>query len=437
MKLTITFFYFLITSICQAQSFNSTQLDDYFNALETSNKFMGSIAISKNGELLYTRSVGFADAEKKLKANSNSKYRIGSITKTFTSVLVLKAVEEQKLSLQQSIASFFPAIPNAEKITVEQLLTHRSGIHSFTDNEDYIQWNTLPKTEKELVALIAEGGSDFAPGSKAAYSNSNFVLLTFILEKSFKKGYAALVTEYITKPLKLKNTSAGGKINTEKNECKSYQWTGIWKKDSETDSSIPLGAGNISSTPSDLVRFSDGLFNGKLLSEKSLLLMKTIHDSYGMGLFKMPFYEKSSYGHTGGIDSFSSVFGYFENENVSFAITSNGSTIAINDIAIAVLSSIFDKPFDVPSFKTYKVSSEELEAYPGVYASSEIPMKITIVKEGSLLTAQATGQSSFPLEATEKDTFTFDQAGIILKFNVQEKSLTLKQNGMTLTFIRE
>lgn len=437
MRLKTILLSFVITTICQAQSFNSARLNDYFNALESNNKFMGSIAVSKNGEILYSRSVGFADVEKHIKADGNSKYRIGSITKTFTSVLVLKAVEQQKISLQQSIVTFFPTIPNAEKITVEQLLTHRSGIHSFTDSEDYLQWNTSPKTEKELVALIAEGGSDFVPGSKAAYSNSNFVLLTFILEKSFKKGYADLVAEYITKPLKLKDTSVGGKIDPKQNECTSYQWAGNWKKDNETDSSIPLGAGNISSTPSDLIRFSNALFTGKLLSEQSLKLMKTLHDGYGMGLFMMPFYGKSSYGHTGGIDSFSSVFGYFEKENVSFAITSNGASMPINDIAIAVLSAAFDKPFDIPSFKTYKVSSEELETYTGVYASSQIAMKITIVKEGNILTAQATGQSAFPLEAAEKDTFTFDQAGIILHFNVPEKALTLKQSGMTLTFVKE
>lgn len=430
----------LIGAICQvalAQDFDKTRLDTYFDALDANNKFMGSVAVSQNGKIIYSRSTGFSDFENKIKADANSKYRIGSISKTFTTVLVLKAVEEKKLEVNQTIYKYFPSVKNADKITIENLLQHRSGIHSFTDDKEYLTWNTQPKAEKEMIDIISKGGSDFEPGSKSQYSNSNFVLLTFILEKTFNKSYSELLRKYITQPLGLENTFLGGKINSSKNECMSYKYIDTWKAESETDISIPLGAGGIVSTPVDLVRFSDALFNGKLLKSESVELMKTLNGQYGMGMFKIPFFDKTGYGHTGGIDGFSSVFSYFQDGNISYAMTCNGSNYNNNNISIAVLSAIFNKPYEIPEFKTYEVSPEELDKYLGVYSSTQIPIKITITRENSTLIAQGSGQPSFPLEATEKDKFKFDQAGVVMEFSIESKTMILKQGGGQFTFTKE
>src|SRR5690606_24586739 len=175
-----------------AQDFDKAKLDNYFDALEANNKFMGSVAVSQKDRTVYTRSVGFSDVENNVKANENSKYRIGSISKTFTSVLVWKAIEEKNIDIKQTIETFFPSIPNGGKITIKDLLSHRSGIHNFTNEEDYLTWNTQAKSEKEMVEIIAKNGSDFEPGSTAEYSNSNFVLLNYILEKTFNKSYDEL-----------------------------------------------------------------------------------------------------------------------------------------------------------------------------------------------------------------------------------------------------
>ncbi len=426
-----------LPQISYAQNFDKTKLDTYFQALETNDRFMGSVAVSKAGAIIYSKTIGFSDIENDKKANENSKYRIGSISKTFTSVLVLKAVEENRLSLSQTIDPYFPTIKNAEKITIRYLLTHRSGIHNFTNNPDYLTWNTQPKAEKEMVEIITKAGSDFDPDSKAEYSNSNYVLLTYILEKAFNKPYANLLQEHIIRPLGLTNTYLGGKIDPGKNECKSYRFAGAWKPEPETDVSVPLGAGGISSTPTDLTLFSGALFNGKLLKPESLDIMKTIHDGYGAGLFLVPFYNKKSYGHTGGIDGFTSVFSYFSDGDISYALTSNGTHYNNNNISIAVLSAVYDKPYEIPTFSSYEVSAEDLDQYVGIYASGQLPLKITVTKENNTLIAQATGQPSFPLEATEKDKFKFDQAGAVFEFNPAEKTMVLKQGGGQFTFKKE
>ncbi|MBI9035716.1 MAG: beta-lactamase family protein [Bacteroidales bacterium] len=426
--------------LCQmgfAQNFDKNKLDNYFESLETNNKFMGSLAVSQNGKIIYTKAIGFSDFENHIQANENTKYRIGSISKTFTSVLVLKAIEEHKLELDQTLDKFFPGIENAEKITIKHLLGHRSGIHNFTDDEDYLSWCIQAKSEAEMVEIITNAGIDFEPDSKAQYSNSNFVLLTYILEKTFEKTFADLLTIYITKPLGLSNTCLGSKINTKNNECHSYRFIDTWKLEDETDISIPLGAGGIVSTPTDLVKFSNALFGGKLLKTESLELMKTIHDNYGIGLFQIPFFDKNGYGHTGGIDGFSSVFSNFTEGNISYAMTSNGTNYNNNNISIAVLSAVFNKPYDIPEFTTYCVKSEDLNKYLGEYSSNQIQLKITVTRENNTLIAQATGQSSFPLEATEKDKFRFDQAGIVLEFNPGENSMILEQGGDQFTFTKE
>ncbi|MCB0497896.1 MAG: beta-lactamase family protein [Cyclobacteriaceae bacterium] len=433
--LTLSVLFLSLASV--AQSFDKAKLDSYFDALEANDKFMGSVAVSKNGKVIYTKSVGYASLKDSIKANVNSKYRIGSITKTFTTVLALKAKEAGKLNLDKTIENYFPTIPNADKITIRQLLTHRSGIHNFTDDKEYLFWNTKPKTEKELVELIANGGSDFEPDSKAQYSNSNFVLLTFILQDIYKSSYEKLISKYITKPLALKNTYVSGKIDVMNNECQSYNFNGSWVLSTETDASIPLGAGSLISTPTDLVKFSDALFSGKLLQKENLKLMQAIKDNYGMGLFPFPFYNKTGFGHTGGIDAFSSIFVHFSDGEVSYAMTSNGSNYNTNDISIAALSAVYNKPYTIPVFTSYEVSSKDLDKYVGSYASAQLPIKITISKDLSGLKAQASGQAAFSLEASEKDIFKFDRAGIILEFNPEEKTMILKQGGGVFTFTKE
>ena len=419
----------LITFSVFAQIVDKARLDAYFDALEKNDKFMGSIAISQKGQLVYTRSVGFADLEQGIKANEHSKYRIGSISKTFTTVLVFKAVEEGKLNLDQAIDIYFPSITNAKKITISHLLYHRSGIHNFTNDKSYLKWNKDPKTEQEIVEIISKAGSDFEPDTKTVYSNSNFVLLSYILERAYNKPYSQLLEEKIIKPTGLKDTYYGGKINTQYNECYSYRFKDGWKIESETDLSIPMGAGGIVSTPADLTTFSEALFNGGLVSPEHLAQMKTIKDHLGMGLFRIPFFDKMGFGHGGNIDGFNSLFVCYPDDDISFAYTANGLNYVGNNITIAALSAIYRKPFEIPEFKTFHVSPEDLDKYPGNYSSTQLPLKITITKKDGSLIAQATGQPAFPLEATDKNQFKFEQAGIVMEFNPVDQTMILKQGG--------
>jgi D-alanyl-D-alanine carboxypeptidase len=247
--------------------------------------------------------------------------------------------------------------------------------------------------------------------------------------------YGRILNEKIVKPLGLKETLVGSKIASQHNESCSYELKDEnWVLQPETDLSIPLGAGAVVSTPADLNLFIYGLFNGKLISAESVKKMQTLVDGYGLGLVQVPFYGQIGYGHGGGIDGFRSFLVYYPEDNVAVAYTSNGSNYDNNNVTIALLSSIYNKPYDIPDFTSI---DKDLDHYPGVYSSTGFPLKITITKSGNGIIAQATGQPSFPLKASGNNIYTFDVAGIALHFNPGMKQMTLKQGGKEFVLTKE
>ncbi|MFB6453986.1 serine hydrolase domain-containing protein [Chitinophaga sp. Hz27] len=420
-----------------AQTFKRQRLDSLLNLLEQKDKYMGSIAVSQHGQLLYARAIGYSDIATGKKADTNTKYRIGSISKMFTASLMMRAVEEKKITLTQTLDKYFPQVENASKITIREMLTHRSGIHNFTNDSSYLTYYSQPKTEKEMLAIIAATKSDFEPDTKAEYSNSNYVLLTYILQKIYGKPYAELLKTKITQPLGLTNTYFGGKINLSANECYSYTDTTGWEKATETDLSIPQGAGAIVATPTDLTVFIEKLFTGKIVSSATLDTMKVIRDKFGIGMLNFPYYEKWSYGHTGGIDGFQSMVVYFPEEQLCVAITGNGIGYPNNSILLFALSCYFDHDFPLPVLSNIKLSNEALDQFTGTYGNAQIPIKIKITRTGNKLVSQGTGQAPLTMETITATTFSFDPAGIILEFDVAKKQMIVKQGGHEFPFTKE
>lgn len=422
-KLIPTLLLLLVTFLGSAQSINTQKLDSLFNALEANNKMMASAMIYKNGKVLYAKAIGYKkiDDKQKLPADIATKYRIGSITKMFTATMIFQLVDEGKLTLDTKLDKFYPKVPSADKITIGQLLNHRSGLHNLTSDAGYLQYYTQKKTQSEMLELIYKLPVDFTPGTNAEYSNTNYILLGYLIEYLTGKTYAEELTNRICAKAGLTNTYFGSAIDTKKNEASSYSYTGKgWQEEAETEMSIPHGAGAIVSTPTDLSKFAEALFQGKLISKSSLDAMMKQIDGYGMGCFTFPFGERTSYGHTGGIDAFSSLLGYFSFDSLSAAITINGSNYNINDVMIALLSVAFGKPYEVPSMEKVVFTPEELAAYEGVYAAENFPLKITIKAVDGALTGQATGQGAFPLEANSETSFTFKAAGIKIDFMIED-----------------
>jgi D-alanyl-D-alanine carboxypeptidase len=426
-----------VSALAFSQQNIKQKLGNYIDSLYAHHKVSGSFAIAENGNFTFQKAVGFADAEKNSKANINTQYRVGSVTKIFTAVLMMKAVEEKKISLDQKLSEFITDIPNGEKITLEQLLQHRSGIHNLTDEPEFWQYYTTPKTSIELIGIIKKYKSDFEPGSKHDYSNSNYILLGIILEKIYKTSYADLLEAKITKPLRLKLTKIGGTIDSSKNQAKSFYFeNGKYIAVPESDMSIPIGAGNIVSTPMELIKFIQALENGKFVTKESLSKMKSFVDDYGYGLVHFPYEKTFGYGHTGGIDNFRTALFYFPELKVAVAYVANQTTIDTNEIFDKMIDVTQGKDFKMPNFNSI-VSEEELQKYIGVYSSKGISLKINIFIKDKELMAQATGQSAFPLDAVSKTSFTFNMANITIDFEPEKNLFVIEQGGVKTTFIKE
>ncbi|NRF41781.1 serine hydrolase [Pedobacter foliorum] len=445
MKKTIAFlsllFFIAFSSCAQTASppLNKAKLDSLLNALDKNNKAMMSLAVMLDGKLVYSKAIGDANrsSAKPITATPQTKYRIGSITKMFTGTMIFQLIQEGKLSLTTPLSTYFPQLPNAEKITIANLLNHSSGLFNFTNDPGYVATLAQKVSQEELLAKF-QHASVFEPGSKHEYSNTNYVLLGFIIEKLDKKTYDAALKARITTKLGLKDTYYGGKINPSNKEANSYKWIGSWTPDSETDMSIPCGAGALVSTPSDLVKFIDALFNGKLISQESLTQMKTLQGNYGMAMFVIPFYERQGYGHNGGIDGFQSVLAYYPTDKTAIAITANGVNTLMNNVTIGVLSIAFNKPYTIPSYaNTFSVKPEDLDQYLGIYSTDKLPFKIAITKKDGILYGQATGQSAFPLEPVKANVFALESAGITGTFDVEKKQMTFQQGGATFVLTKD
>jgi CubicO group peptidase (beta-lactamase class C family) len=428
------------TLTASAQSLNTAKLDSLLTSLAANNKMMGSLAVSRAGQVVYSHAFGSAQLAPNVPATPATHYRMGSISKMFTATMIFQLIEEKKLTLDTKLATFFPQLPNAKTITIDQLLSHRSGLHSLTDDAAYSGYMTQPKTQAELLALMAATKPDFEPGAKFAYSNSGYIVLGYIVEKLGKQPYAQALQKRVAAKAGLKSTYYGGKIDPSKQEALSYKpGPGGWVPDTETDMSIPGGAGSVVSTPADLDRFLEALFGGQLVSAASLGEMKTIRDGFGRGLMLLPFGSKQSYGHGGSIDGFRSMASYFPDDKLAITLSTNAQGYPVNDAMLGVLRICFNQSYKIPDFAAplFVPAPADLDRYAGTYASPSLPLKITFTKAGTTLMSQATGQSPFALEPVSRGVFKYDAAGIRAEFAADKPAFTLKQGGREFVFTKE
>lgn len=411
------------------------KLDQYFDTMDKYDRLMASVTVRKDGATVYQKTIGYKDANSKVKAIQEDKYRIGSISKTFTATLILKAAEEDKLTLNDKIINYFPEYNAAKDISIQDLLQHTSGIENITDKETYLSFYDKRHTSKHLLDSILQFKVNKT--THPSYSNSNYILLTFILEQVYKKSFEEILKEKITDPLQLKNTYVGNSINPSKGEVYSYTFSKSWQHMPETDMSVPQGAGNIVASSEDIALFFEKLFEGKIINEASLAKMTHVKNGFGLGIFELPFNDNVGYGHDGGIDGFTSTAVHYNHNNLTIAITSNASRININDLALTVLSAANGLPVHIPEISNYTADAAVEASYIGKYTSDLVPLIIHIFLKDGVLHAQAEGQSDFALSAIALHQYEFAAAGVRIHFNPEEQTMLLLQGGMEINFKKQ
>jgi CubicO group peptidase (beta-lactamase class C family) len=425
-----------LVTASRAQTLDQATLDQFLDRLLEKNKGMGSLILVKDGNVLYHRSFGYRQingTDKKL-LTADTKYRIHSIAKTYTAVMIFQLVEEGRLKLTDTLHKFFPQIPNAARITIAQILNHRSGIH---DPELDGSWGMQPRTKDEVLARIAQGRPDFEPDARTRYSNAGYRLLSYIVEEVGGKPYQEALQERIASKIGLQNTYLGaGKEDPGRNEALSYRYIGEWRESAQLDFSVVGGAGGILSTPADMAKFIQALFDRKLVSQPSLQQMTTMRDEEGMGLVTFSFAGRTLYGNTGGSGSSGAWLAYFPEEKLALAYATNAKIYPVANIVSGVFDIYWNRPFPIPSLDAFDVSPEVLDRYVGVYSIPGTPAKVTFTREGATLYFQPGGQSRVPIEATAENKFKIDPF-VVFEFDAAKGELTITRAGQKRIFTRQ
>lgn len=408
-----------------------SKIDDFISYLEKNNAEAGEISIFKDGKEIYKRNFGETNLSQKDKVT----FQIGSITKSMTAMMLFKLIEKKQLNLNDKLSKFYPKIPNAEKITIAQMLHHSSGLGDYVVGKNTMKWLTEKVSEEQIMNHIIEQGSLFEPGTKVQYSNSGYYLLTKILEKISQKSYADNLKETFVQPLQLKNFYTASQKPT--NVFTSYNYANIWEPIADFDFNNVVGVGDIATTPTHLNIIINALFAGKIVSKESLSAMMPKEDRFGMGLMLVPFYSKMFVGHSGGTYGTNSLMIYNGEDDISIAYSLNADRIGTKNFSIDILSILYNKEFSLPNFSTTKITESELKQYVGDYSSKDIPLGLKIfIKNGGLF-GQGTGQPEFPLEYVEKDQFKFDNAGLKMTFFPEKAEMQLEQGGGKFLFNRK
>lgn len=344
MKKILFFAFFFIATSLTAQEFKTERMDSLFFLLEKYDKAMGGISIYQKGESVYQKSIGYADVDEKIKATAETKWRLGSIAKRFTATLVMQLIEEGNLSLETKLSKFYPEIQNSDQITIQHLLQHQSGIFDITNTQNFQEWMVEERSKYELLSKINENDNIFSPGEKREYSNTGYIILTFILEDIENKDFANILEKRILNPLGLKDTYYGEKTYPENFGSFSYKKVdGVWEKVNGIHLSIVLGAAGIVSTPEDINKFVNALFYGKLVSESSLVeIIKPVPLIEGVKMF----------GQTGGMDGFISVLLNLPEQEMSMVLILNGVDYPLRNLMLGILNIALNKAYELPKFAT-------------------------------------------------------------------------------------
>ncbi|GHB72051.1 serine hydrolase [Persicitalea jodogahamensis] len=435
---------FITCSNCSAQNGDSKTIDGLFAVYDQKELFFVNALVRRDSKLLYQGSAGYQNEVERVKNRPQTTFLIGSITKTYTATIIMQLVEEGKIKLDEPLSHYYPAIPNADKITLTMLLRHRSGLFNYTSSPTFMMEVSKPISKAELLERFRSLKVDFAPDTKYEYSNTNYMLLGFIIEQVTDDTYANQLQKRILTKLGLQDTHYG-RPDDRTNFAKSYIFNGEKWAPTQPEWSIDwaAAAGGIATTASDLALFYEGLFNGKLVSAESLAQMMKLKEGYGFGLTAVPYGARTFYGHGGGIESYRSFAGYNPADKTLFVQLVNAQKqYDTNDISIQLLNAAYGNPIKYPDLTekvAVAVDKDVLRSYEGTYAAPDFPLEIKVFVQDGKLFGQATGQGAFPLTAYSDTDFGFEVAKIEMNFFEKDgqKAFHFSQGPSRFDFVRK
>jgi CubicO group peptidase (beta-lactamase class C family) len=376
------------------------RLDQVASSYTKDNAFMGTVLVVDGDKVLLDKGYGMADLEWSIPNVPEAKFRLGSLTKQFTATLILLLQQDGKLNINDPVSKYLADSPKAwEKVTLANLLGHTSGIPSFTDMKEFGVWRMSPHTTEEELAFFRDKPLDFEPGSKFAYSNSNFEVLGAVIEKVSGNKYVDLLRERIFDPLYMKDSGLDTDELILPKRAQGYtpgpKGLVVARSESMT---VPWAAGSIYSTTGDLLKWEHSLFGGKVLSAESLKLMTTPgKGNYGLGVFIADKGGVKIVSHGGGIEGFNTNLMYAPERRIAVIVLANVNGGAPGEMGDQLFDTVLGKPVVLASeHKAVPIAQEELAKFVGVFEIAPT-FSLTVVIAGDALTVQGTNQPAFPV----------------------------------------
>lgn len=429
----------ILASACLAQDKPQTEMVPRMEQIVQSyvpKQFMGSVLVAENGKILLDKGYGFANLEWQVPNTPTTKFRLGSITKQFTAASILLLEERGKLKVEDPVKKYMPDTPAAwDKVTIFHLLTHTSGIPSFTSFPDYESKQTQTMTPQQLVDWFRDKPLEFEPGTKWNYSNSGYVLLGYLIEKISGQSYADFVQQNIFTPLGMKNSGYDSNSALIEHRAAGYSPGKDGPQNAGfVNMTVPLSAGGLYSTTEDLLRWEEGLFGGKVLKPESLAKMTSpFKNNYAFGLGVSTRNGHKMITHNGGIQGFNTSLIYYPEDKLVVAVLANLNGPFADQLA-AELGKVAhgEKVVLASERKEITVSPKILAQYAGTYELAP-EFSIAITLEGDHLMAQATNQRKNPLFAESETLFFLKVVDAQVEFVKNDKgevtAMILHQNG--------
>lgn len=312
----------------------------------------GAVAmVSKNGTILYKKAFGMANLELEVPMKTNHVFEIGSMTKQFTAISILMLMEQGKLKLEDDITKYIQDYPtHGQHISIHHLLTHTSGIKSYTSIKAFYEITKNDLTPKELIDFFKNEPIDFNSGEDYKYNNSGYIILGQIIEMVSNKTYEEFIEDNIFHPLEMKASFYGSQKSIIKNKASGYNF----KNDQYFNSpyisfTLPYAAGSLMSTVDDLIKWQNAIKNNLLISESTKQKAFTNYTlsngepiNYGYGWNIKTIEDIKIYEHGGMIPGFKSMAIYIPSEDVYIVILTNCDCNSPTEITRTIASEIIN-----------------------------------------------------------------------------------------------
>lgn len=333
------------------------KIDDLLRAYQAVHSFSGAVMLASQGKPLVSKSYGLANREWHIPVSSSTRFRIGSLTKAFTSMLVMQLRERGKVKLDDSVCLYVTRCPDTwQPVTIHHLLTHTSGIPTYTGLPAWRAKNMVPLTIDQMLDYIRDLPLQWTPGDKFAYNNSGYFLLGVVIEKATGKKYEEALQDQILTPLGMKDTGYDWPRAIIPNRASGYALrAGVVENADALDMQQPYAAGSMYSTVDDLLKWDQALYTDTLLPAAARKIMWTpVLSGYAYGWSIAPSNSKVFGGHptimhTGGINGFASIIGRLPDINLTIIVLSNLASTPTPRIVQDIAAIYFGQPYQVPS----------------------------------------------------------------------------------------